>query len=218
VFDDVRALAVNVRRVFGQNRFETASAISRELPPSAEVLVAEGGNPDPNRGWPDALSAAGLGAARGLPILLVTTESLPDSTRRALQPDQRVTIVGGTTAVGGEVQAQIDEVAGIVGRIAGDNRYATSARVADDALRRGVDPAVLYLATGLNYPDGLAAGAAAGAENGVLLLVDGQNLSASPETRQWLADHQGDLSSVRLAGGTDAITAGVEQELIRLLG
>jgi putative cell wall-binding protein len=52
----------------------------------------------------------------------------------------------------------------------GTNRYETSAAASEDAFAPGVP--VAYVATGRNFPDALAAGAAAGFQGGPIILVD----------------------------------------------
>lgn len=72
VAEALRAEGHAVRRVSGSNRFATAVAVADQLAglrPSDEVVVVEGADADPTRGFPDALSAAGLAASQGLPIL-----------------------------------------------------------------------------------------------------------------------------------------------------
>jgi hypothetical protein len=52
----------------------------------------------------------------------------------------------------------------------GTNRYETSAAASEDAFAPGVP--VAYVTTGRNFPDALAAGAAAGFQGGPIILVD----------------------------------------------
>ena len=56
-----------------------------------------------------------------------------------------------------------------VSRLAGNDRYGTAAAISAATFKPGVP--VVYLATGLNFPDALAGAAAAGATGGPLLLV-----------------------------------------------
>lgn len=58
---------------------------------------------------------------------------------------------------------------GDVTRIAGSDRYATSAQVSSRAFPAGAS--TVYVASGVNFPDALAAAALAGAADGPLLLV-----------------------------------------------
>ena len=64
-----------------------------------------------------------------------------------------------------------------VDRIAGENRFETAALVSADTFDPGVG--VVHLAAGATFPDALAAGAAAAAGQGPLLLTDSQSLPAA---------------------------------------
>lgn len=213
-----------VRRVFGIDRFGTAGAIAAELP-SDTVFIAEGDNADPARGWPDALSVAPYAAFAGNPIMLVTRDTLPVFTAQALGaygPSQLV-IVGGTAAVSQAVEDELaaftglDPAAGEVRRLAGVDRYGTSAAVYDEAVTRGMDPAGKWLATGRNFPDALAAGPAVAALGQTLLLVDGTSLAGSPATAARLPVDIDLIDTVAVLGGTTAISDGVVNELELLL-
>lgn len=218
VVDALEDLGLTVERVGGADRFDTARLVADELPDSSEVLVAEGRNPNPNRGWPDAVSASGLASPQALPVLLVTSDGVPAPTAAAIDEGDDVTIVGGPAAVSDATAAALDGLAGNVRRLSGADRYGTSAAVADEALTRGADPAVTWAATGRNWPDALVVSAAVGHENGVMTLVDGQNTAGSPATSGWIADHADDIRWLRLAGGPAAINADVEAALLALLG
>lgn len=217
VVADLEDLGLSVRRVAGENRFATAAKVPAELPPTDEVVVAEGEHVSPERGWPDALSASGLAAAEQRPVLLVNQARLPEETADVLDRSTDVVIVGGEDAVSPEVADAIDAVAATVTRVSGLTRYDTSVAVADEAEARGVDPSTVWLATGRDWPDGLVAGVAAGSADGILLLVDGRDLDGSPASAQWLRDHAESVSTVRLSGGDDAISpeteARIRQEL-----
>ncbi len=210
VASDLSSRGVLVRRVAGTERFATAAAIAGELGASDEVLVAEGANADPARGWPDALSASALGSAARVPVLLVERDRLPEATATALDASDSVTVVGGPAAVGDPVVAALDERAGAVARLAGPNRYATSRAVADEAVRRGVAGRQAFIATGRAFADGLTAGAATGAEGGALLLADD---GASEDALSWLEANRDALLEVTLAGGTAAVGGGVEEQI-----
>lgn len=121
-----------VRRVAGGDRFATAATVADELPVGEGAFVAEGVHADPGRGWPDALAVAPLAAWQGQPVLLATHERLPSPTRAALadrEPDEAI-IVGGRAAISHEVARELADAVGEVGRLAGADRFATSAVVA----------------------------------------------------------------------------------------
>lgn len=209
---------LDVERFGGIDRFQTARLIAGALPANEEAYVVEGSDPDPARGWPDAVSAGWLAARRGVPILLVPTEGLPDETRLALDERgvQRATIVGGSVAVSEDVRRAIEDQGVETDRIAGPTRYDTSRAVADTVGADGDTTA--YLATGRSFPDALSAGPITAADPlAILLLVDGRDLDASPATAAELTDRAETLRGVVLVGGLAAITTEVEADIRALV-
>ncbi|MBW3618766.1 MAG: cell wall-binding repeat-containing protein [Actinobacteria bacterium] len=212
---DLRAAGVTtVRRLSGQNRFDTARVIAAEVGGSA-VYVVEGANADPKRGWPDAVAVSALAAAQQRPILLVERTRLPSETAAALNrlsPD-RATIVGGPAAVNDDVRRAVDQRAGDVDRVAGRTRYETSRAVASRAVVAGFDPGNTFFATGDDWPDSLSASPAVARTGGILLLVDSDRLDDSPPAREWLVTHRDGLRSITLVGGPKAISSNVSKQI-----
>ena len=215
VDDDLRGAGVAaVHRIAGTDRFDTARQVALRVGGDA-VYVAEGADPDPARGWPDAVAVSGLAARQRRPILLVTHDAVPPATRRALTdlaPGQ-ATIVGGTAAVSDAVAHAIDDQAGTVDRIAGRTRYETLLAVARAAASDGATPARTWFATGAAWPDSLSASVAVARAGAILVLVDPDALDRSPPARQWLVDHQHEVTSITLTGGTAAISETVAGQI-----
>ena len=216
VEDDLVELGVTVRRIAGDNRFETAGLIVDELGGlvgSGSVTVVEGEHADPARGWPDAVGAGVLDR----PILLVNGERLPAETAQRLD-DVDVTIIGGTAAVSRTVEAEIAAIASSVDRVAGDTRYGTSLAVheARTLPSSGTGEALpsMWLASGRDWPEALV-GAATGS---LFLLVDGEDPEGSPETTGWLAANGDAFGTVNLVGTEDELSPTVEASLRELLG
>lgn len=229
VEEDLRAHGIaRLVRLAGADRFATAGRVADEVrrlraagtaPPIAweidEVILVEGANPDPTRGWPDAVSAGQLAAASGTPVLLTTAHALPEATRSWLTshtPDV-VTIVGGTVAVSDDVAAEVGTIAGRVQRIAGPDRYATAERVAIEvATRRGsaAPPANVFVASGLRFPDALAVGPAAALSGGAVVLY-GQGDDAYTRLRDFLRPVDPDRLRVTVIGGALAVPSTLEQ-------
>ena len=170
---DARAAVVNrpdIKRLSGADRYATAAAISASTffrYPTA-VMVATGAN------FPDALSGGTVAAQFAWPLLLVQKDAIPSATGGELARLRPLNIIvlGGTGVISAQVEAQLASYlvpgSGDVIRIAGANRYATSA-----AVSQGFDPGVpaAYVATGLNFPDALAAAPPSALQGGPLLLV-----------------------------------------------
>ena len=92
-------------------------------------------------------------------------------------------------------------------RISGADRYATSAAISKARFSPGVP--VAYVATGLNYPDALAGGPAAGLAGGPVLLTDPGNLP------QVIRDELKRLDPDRIVvlGGSGAVSSRVADQL-----
>lgn len=201
-----------VTRLDGATRFHTAAKIAEELRGLVgapdRVFVVEGVSADPARGWPDAVSAGGLGSLTSEPILPVSSDRVHQQTIAALdslQPRQAL-IVGGPQAVSEAVEARLADHVGEVDRVAGADRYETSTKVADLAVAAGAEAGHPWLATGRNWPDALAAAPASALDGGVLLLVDGENPIGCAAVHAWLTGRD-DRGVV--VGGPAAITPGV---------
>ena len=111
VEQQVRELGYEVRRIAGATRYDTSAKVAQEalsrLGGNRPVVLASG------QAFPDALSAAALGAQVSAPLLLVAADDLADSPESRALLQQRAaqlrggTVVGGTAAVGEKVRSQV---------------------------------------------------------------------------------------------------------------
>jgi len=204
---ELRAAGVDVRRIAGEDRFDTAALVAREVgAPDGEVAIATGAV------FADALSFAPVAAAHGIPILLTGSAALPRDTEEALDDldAERAIVLGGTDAVSEAVAAELPDPV----RVAGDDRYATSVAIAGLAVERGADLATVYAATGRDYPDALAAGPVAAGTDGVVVLVDGADaVRTAAVVYGFLAEHLAEIDDLVAFGGVAAIDGEVEELL-----
>jgi hypothetical protein len=167
-----------VARLAGADRYATAAAVSSSgfLPGVPVAYVATGAN------FPDALAAGPVAARAGGPILLVTRDGVPAPTAAELarlRPGL-IVVLGGTGVISEAVAAGLRGYAtsGTVARLAGADRYATAAAVSSSRWPADV-PSIVFVATGLNFADALAAVPLAGALDVPLLLTNPTSLSAA---------------------------------------
>lgn len=124
----------------------------------------------------DALAASPLADVLDAPVLLsnpgATVSSAVVSYLTA-NGFTNVILVGGTDVFGDSAVTQLQN-AGIsaVDRVDGPNRYQTAIALAEEALGEG-EFQNIFIASGQNFPDALAAGAAAANNSGVVLLTKG---------------------------------------------
>lgn len=193
-------------RVAGPDRFATAACASRVAYPDAgavdHVVLARG---DAQGELADALAGAVLADHVGGPVLLALPQQLPEATREEiarLGPDT-VTILGGTSAVGAPVAAEVDELAGDVERLAGSTRVATAARISERA--RASDTA--FVVNGFRPADSLVAAAPAARQRAGLLQVHQDRV---PQVTSRALD---DVENVVVVGGHTVVSDTVAAEL-----
>lgn len=208
------AAGPTVDRIAGADRYEAAVNISKASKPggSPVVFLVTGQN------YPDALSAAPAAVHLGAPLLLTTKDSLPGvvlTEIKRLTP-QVVVVVGGVNSVSDAVLTQVRAIENPDGthpqtnRVAGADRYEASRNIITYAF--GTAAAKFYIATGANFPDALSAGAAGGASDTPVLLVDGGKPTLDGPTQSFLTSRDTNVA-VKIAGGPNSVSPGIETYL-----
>lgn len=201
-----------VRRTTGTNRYETAVKISQQAYPGGAPVVYVATGTD----YPDALAAGPAAAKKGGPLLLTDNTSLPAAVKAEIQrlDPASIIVVGGPTRVSEGVKAELETIAPTT-RITGSNRFETSRFIAQDAFASGTATHV-YIATGLNFPDALTAGAAGATFGAPVLLVNGLLDTVDDDTLNSL----GNLGAVTVSvvGGPNMVSDGILTQLQGILG
>ncbi len=211
VQEELRRAGLEVRRIAGDSRFDTAALIAREVGgDSGRAILASGLE------FADALSVAPLAAAERIPILLTAPDHLVADTARALADlgIKETLVVGGTAAVGDRALAGVPSPTRVFGR----TRYETSLAIARHWAESGMSMETISVATGRNFPDALAAGPVAGLARGPLLLVDGRDPRTPAQTYEWIAQRRADITGIQIFGGTAAVSGAVRARLQQVLG
>jgi putative cell wall-binding protein len=197
-------------RLSGPDRFQTAVAISQESfdPGVDRVYIASGLN------FPDALSAGALAAQKGAPVLLTHPDTLLDAVRtelNRLEPAE-IILVGGTPSVSNAVESALEALSfePDVIRIAGPDRFATNRLLVSEAFE-SASATTVFIATGLKFPDALAAAPAAAEGGGAVILVNGGAASLDTATLQLLDSL--DVVDVRIVGDPASVSSGIENQL-----
>jgi putative cell wall-binding protein len=168
------------------------------------VFVATGEN------FPDSLAGGPLAARYGAPILLVGRDWVPASVIAEIQrlEPEDIVILGGPGAVSDKVRNDLARTGRPVYRMWGADRYETAAVISETW-----EPwvAEVYLATGENYPDALAGGAAAVAADAPILLVQRNAIPAATVN----ALRALNPDKIILLGGTGVISPTVEANVAK---
>jgi putative cell wall-binding protein len=169
VVKELRGISLNVIRIYGHDRFETANNINKiaNLYNNKEAILANGIT------IADALSASSVSAINKIPVYLTTKDKLEVSLSETIET---VYIFGGTNAISQEVENELIQKGKKVIRFSGKDRFETSLNI-----NKHFNPNVnnLLLVKGLSitstnadYPDAVTAGGLAKRYNAKTVLLN----------------------------------------------
>jgi hypothetical protein len=148
-------------RLAGGDAAGTAAAVSRSgWVSSSEAVVVSA------TGWTDALASVAL----GLPMLLVSRDTVPASTSDELRRlgVRTIWVVGGTSAIGAAVRNDLRSGGVTLKEIAGTDRYDTAAKLASAMSPSTTD---VVVASGESWADAASIGAWAAARHTPIYLT-----------------------------------------------
>ena len=210
----VNALAAQTdNRIAGQDRFQTATAISEKFNSGTvqDVIITSGNN------FPDALSASVLAKKLNAPILLVSSTAADSSAAfgyitQHLSPSGTVHIIGGTGVIGKDFETQLTGMGfQNMERIGGADRFATDLLIAQKLTVDKNTPVVI--ASGENFPDALSISSIASSKGWPILLVGKDYLPQA--IQDYLTNEQ--PSDVYLVGGTGVVSEAVKSQVQSLV-
>jgi len=156
----------NVQRVFGATAPELAANMAGLL--DTRTIMQKANNDPPafnavavvNPASPDSAAIAGLAAARRLPILFVSKDSVPAATTNMINQFgvTKALVVGGPQWISNTTMNQLPAPQ----RLGGSDQYATSKAVVAESVARGLPTNIAYLADGSKPMDGALLGAVVG--------------------------------------------------------
>ena len=197
VVKQLKSDGIEVERISGASRYETAAKIAEKFGKSDSAIVVSGEN------FPDALSVASYAGSEGTPILLAREGSIPNATKAALvkMGAENSLIIGGTQAISEQAASELPNSF----RIKGSNRYETSLEVAKYF---GSPTDTVYIATGTAFADALAGGALAAKHDTGVYLV-GKSVPAE------LGEHlqKNGVEYAKVIGGSQAVSDEILKQL-----
>ncbi|MDD4401916.1 MAG: cell wall-binding repeat-containing protein [Desulfitobacteriaceae bacterium] len=215
----------SIARLAGVDRVETALRIAQATYPDkvSHAVLATAHN------YPDALAGSVLASHLKAPILLVG--SLEEDQAKVISylntnllPEGTVHILGGTGVISQSFADKLSTGAiKNISRIAGDDRYATSAKITEQLNVKTGTPVVVV--SGENYPDALAVSSIAAQNQYPILLVqkDGisevvsQELAAIKPSKIYIIGLEGAISPA-VASQAAKITGLAAENIVRIGG
>lgn len=193
-----------ISRLGGQDRYKTAVTISKSgWTYGADTVILASGE-----GYADALCAAPLAKKYNAPILLTTKDSISDDTINELKrlEAKKVILIGGTSSISDTVSNKVKSATSAdIERIAGQDRYETSAKVAEQL---GTSNKVI-IASGEDYADALSAAPIAASKGMPILLTPSKELSSS--AAKYIKDNN--VTTTYIIGGNASVDKSLESNL-----
>jgi hypothetical protein len=159
--------AANAADIAGRMDYRTQVEKDTDVPAFDAAVIA-------NPASPHSAAVAGLAAARRLPILWVTADSIPAATSTALDTldIDKALVIGGPAQVSETVRTQVaTAIGGTATRLGGADQYATSQAVVGESKARGLPSNVVFAADGSKPMDGALLGAAVARITGIMVLA-----------------------------------------------
>lgn len=192
----------SMTRLGGADRYATNRAVNAASSVTGKPVFVVTGTE-----YADALTASPAAASLGGYLFLVPPTGLDQVTSSAIvaKKPSAIYIVGGASVVSDATASQLKSATGKTPvRIAGNNRYETSAAILERFFGTG-NYSKVFVATGIDFPDALTAAAAAGALKAPVVLVQGINGTLPGNAKTVL--NKGTKGKTLLAvGGTGVIT------------
>ncbi len=183
--DYIEHIGYNIDRIAGENRYTTSEAVRSRMDIEKGVIVSGGD-------FPDALSSIGL-IHKENKYLKLSDGNFP--------LDYEFVIGGDKLLPGSPTRKEF--------RIAGDDRYETSTRIAE----RFGDFSTIILVSGANFPDALSAAPLSKAYDAPILLVNGNSIDK--RTIRLLQNN--DIERVIIVGGQSSVPESLKGTLNNIL-
>lgn len=190
-----------VRSFKGADRYATNAEIIKEFKDADTCIIASGEN------FADSLSIGAYATKNGYPIVLVQKNKINDVTKQALKNSKikKCYIVGGENSVSKSLEKELPQV---IERIAGNDRYETSLKIADKFYK---DAEGAYLASGEVFADSLAINPIAAKFDVPLILTPKDKLPQ--KTLEYLEKSK--IIQVAIIGGEKTVSKQIQQELAK---
>lgn len=205
VVDALEDAGLKVTRIAGENRYETAALIAKEvlkLNPGKEVFLVNGDEP-----W-DALAIGPVAAAEGIPVLLTKAGALRAETKAFLVDNgvKTVTILGGEKAISAAVRDEIYGMGIAVKRFGGANREETAIKIAEEYFPNAQ---TVVVASREKFADALVGGYFGGLQEAPIMLVYEKSIRENVD--EYILGMGVDL--IYILGGEAVVSKAVADEL-----
>lgn len=163
VESQLKTMGIGIERLGGLNRYETATNVATQVGTTNGVVLASG------KSFADSLSVAPVAANLGMPILLTDKDEFNSSNKAFIQNYNipKTYVIGGSSVIS---DANMRNYKNTV-RIGGLDRYETNIQVLN-TFKENINLSKIYLASGMNFPDGLVGAPIAALTSSPIILIE----------------------------------------------
>ena len=199
---DMRSKGYNVRRISGNDRYETSAIIAQEvkdLTGASKAILINGAKDA------DALTVSSLATSQGLPVFMTKSGDLEAHAKSKLNSWNldKIYVVGGRNSISDYTMNQVK--AKIKTRLSGQDRFKTALAIADESYP---DTNKVMFANGYNAIDALSAGAVTARAKMPIILINRTSVPSSIKNRL-----DGKLSQSVILGGENTIVSSIVDAL-----
>lgn len=198
---EIGALVSDIKRLGGNDRYETSIMVAKELGTVDSVTITSG------FGFADALSIAPIAAQKNMPILLTGKDQLPEVVQNYIKDNsssiKNAYVVGGTAVIS---DAAAQEASQSFVRLSGSNRFQTNLKVMD-YFKSDLKFDNLYVVqadgpTGNEFADALSGSALAVKTNSPVVLTYND---ISEDVQNFIKANAANTASIIALGGAAAV-------------
>ncbi|AFM00240.1 cell wall-binding protein [Desulfitobacterium dehalogenans ATCC 51507] len=191
-------------RLSGNDRYETAIAISKKGWEKSENVILVNGN-----NFPDALVGSSFAYLKNAPILITASDKLDNRVSAEIQRlgAKTIAILGNSSSVSQPIENQLKERYQVT-RIGGAEIYDTAVKLGEEIKKIKPFDTVI-IATQSNFPDALAIAPYSAKETIPILFTEKDRLR--PDTKKALAEWE--IRNAIIIGGTGVVSLDVDLEL-----
>ena len=204
-----------VERLEGKSRFSTAAAIAQKVNENpTDIFFVYG------MGFADTLSVSSVAALKNAPIVYLTTDGELNADTAAYLAQlkekgcvKNAYVIGGTSVISDDMMNKAAQALGLESatRIAGANRYETSAEV-NKAFADLFENDEMCVATGVDFPDAVTGGVYAASKKAPFILVS----SALTDSQKEIVKNTAP-KTINVFGGTGAVSDDTVKAMIDTL-
>ena len=196
-----------VRRVAGEDRYETAIKVGDEVRSITgnldAAMLVDGTN------FPDVITISSLASKQRVPILITTPENLTSATKETINEWslRNVTIGGSYNSVSKNIEDGLE--VNNVKRLGGTDRYETASIIGEEIRSLAENKDDMILVDGTDFPDGITINSIASRYSAPIMLTTPENLTkiTGDKVRQWT------IKNVLIGGGLNSVSQSIEDGL-----